>query len=152
MFFKRALSTSAVNKDVGLLLIRLGIGLSMLAFHGYDKITGGPDMWRGIGGAMNHIGVGFAPVFWGFMAAFAEFVCSILLILGVLFRPAALLLACTMFMAMIVHLNMPADQPNAGLSGASHAIELMVVYVGLFLTGPGRYAFRLIGKHDLKNK
>jgi len=152
MFFKRAMSTSPVNKDVGLLLIRLGIGISMLAFHGYDKITGGPDLWRGVGGAMSHVGVGFAPVLWGFLAAFAEFGCSILLILGVLFRPAALMLGFTMFVAVLVHMNMPAEQPNAGFSGASHAIELMVVYVGLFLTGPGRYAFRLIGKHDLKNK
>jgi putative oxidoreductase len=62
------------------------------------------------------------------------------------------MLAFTMFVAMLVHLNMPADSPSAGWSGASHAIELLIVYVGLFLIGPGRYAFRLIGKHDLKNK
>ena len=152
MFFKRAMSTSPVNKDVGLLLIRLGIGLSMLVFHGYDKITGGPDVWRGVGGGMANLGIGFAPVFWGFMASFAEFAGSILLMLGALFRPAALMLAFTMFVAMLVHLNMPADSPSAGWSGASHAIELLIVYVGLFLIGPGRYAFRLIGKHDLKNK
>jgi putative oxidoreductase len=152
MFFKRAMSTSPINKDVGLLLIRLGIGFSMMAFHGYTKITGGTELWAGVGANMGHLGIGFAPVFWGFLAAFSEFAGSILLILGVLFRPAALMLAFTMFIAILTHLNMPADAPRAGLSGAAHAIELLVVYVGLFLTGPGRYAFRLIGKHDLKKK
>ena len=152
MFFKRAMSTSPINKDVGLLLIRLGIGFSMMAFHGYDKITGGAELWAGVGANMGHLGIGFAPTFWGFLAAFSEFAGSILLILGVLFRPAALMLAFTMFIAILTHLNMPADAPRAGLSGAAHEIELLVVYVGLFLTGPGRYAFRLIGKHDMKKK
>jgi putative oxidoreductase len=96
--------------------------------------------------------VGFAPVFWGFMGAFAEFFCSILLILGVLFRPAALMLAFAMFVAMLMHLSLPPENPASGLTKGSHAMELMIIYVGLFLTGPGRYAFRLIGKHDLKNK
>jgi hypothetical protein len=27
--------------------------------------------------------------------------------------------------------------------GASHALELMVVYVALFFTGPGKFAFKL---------
>ena len=52
MFFKRAMSTSPVNKDVGLLLIRLGIGFSIMAFHGYDKIMGGPQLWAGVCGNM----------------------------------------------------------------------------------------------------
>ena len=152
MFFRKALSTTPVNLDVGLLLIRLGIGLSMLAFHGYGKISGGPDTWNAVGSAMGNLGITFLPAFWGFMAGFAEFFCSILLILGVFFRPAALLLAFTMFVAMLNHLNLPVDHPRAGWNGASHAIELLVVYVGFFLTGPGRYAFRMIHKRDLKDR
>ena len=99
---------------------------------------------------MKILGITFAPVFWGFMAAFTEFFGSILLMLGALFRPAAALLAFNMFVAMLLHVNLPADHQMAGWWHASHALELVIVYVGLILTGPGRYAFRLIGKRDLK--
>jgi putative oxidoreductase len=115
----------------------------MILFHGYDKITGGPEQWVMLGGNMGLLGITFAPVFWGFMAAFAEFVCSILLILGPLFRLAALILAFNMFMAILVHLNMPVESPRSGWPGASHALELMVIYLALFFTGAGKYAFRL---------
>jgi putative oxidoreductase len=141
--FGKMTSTAPVSVDFGLLLLRIGIGLSMMLFHGYDKMTGGPEQWERIGGSMSVLGVTVAPVFWGFMAAFAEFVCSILLVLGPLFRLAALLLAFNMFVATLVHLNMPADNPNAGWAGASHAIELMTVYLALYFTGSGRFAFKL---------
>lgn len=140
----RALSNHPIHKDFGLLLIRVGIGTITLVFHGYGKITGGPELWAGIGGAMGNLGIGGAPALWGFMAAFAEFACSILIILGVMFRPATAMLAFTMFVAMLHHVNMPVDHPMAGWEGAAHAMEMLVVYAGLMLAGPGRYAFRLI--------
>jgi putative oxidoreductase len=121
-------------------VIRALIGVSLLAFHGWGKITGGPETWERVGASMSNLGISFAPVFWGFMAAFAEAVCSTLLILGVFFRPAAALLAFTMLVAVIRHLSIPAGEPGAGWSGASHALELLAVYVGLLLTGAGRYA------------
>lgn len=142
--FRKFTSHDPINKDFALLIIRVGIGLSMLMLHGYGKISGGPERWEQVGGAMGNLGLSFAPVFWGFMAAFAEFFCSILLVLGVLFRPAVLMLAFTMFVAALVHLNLPADNPNSGWTGASHAIELLIVYVGLLFAGPGRYAFSLM--------
>lgn len=142
--FRKIITTRPVNVDIALLVIRLGVGVSVLAFHGYGKITGGPERWAATGGDMSNLGITFAPAFWGFMAAFAEFFCSILLMLGVFFRPAALLLAFTMLVAVLHHLNLPADNARSGWSGASHALELLAVYVGLFLAGPGRYAFKLI--------
>ncbi|WP_262713862.1 hypothetical protein [Sphingobacterium cavernae] len=36
-------STTHIRKDVGLLLIRLAIGGSMLAFHGIPKLMKGPE-------------------------------------------------------------------------------------------------------------
>lgn len=130
-------------RDIGLLVIRLGIGGSMLVFHGYGKITGGSAAWEGIGGNMKFVGINFLPVFWGFMAAFSEFVGSILIMLGVIFRPATALLAFTMLVAVLRHLSLPADATGAGWSGASHALELLTIYVGLFLTGPGNYGFTI---------
>jgi putative oxidoreductase len=77
------------SKDIGLLVIRLVIGASMLIFHGQAKLTGGPEVWMKIGANMKMLGIIFLPAFWGFMAAFAEAVCSVLIMLGILFRPAS---------------------------------------------------------------
>ena len=125
--------------DLGLLIIRIVIGFSMAAFHGWGKISN-PERWAAIGGNMELIGISFLPAFWGFMAGFAEFFCSILLMLGLFFRPAATLLALTMLMAMLRHLSLPADDPGSGLSGASHAMELCAIYIALWFTGPGKYS------------
>jgi putative oxidoreductase len=120
----------------------------MLAFHGWGKITGGPETWERVGASMANLGISFAPVFWGFMAAFAEAVCSALLILGVFFRPAAALLAVTMAVAVIRHLSIPAGEAGAGWAGASHALELLAVYAGLLLAGAGRYALMGRARRD----
>jgi putative oxidoreductase len=137
-----------INRNLGLLVVRFGVGFTMLVFHGYDKLVGGPEVWARVGGSMQNLGIGFVPEFWGFMAAFAEFVCSLLIVLGVLFRPALIMLIFTMFVALIMHLNLPPENPGSGWSGAAHALELLFVYGGLYLTGPGKYAFSLMKKRD----
>lgn len=134
------LSSGPLNLDLGLLIVRIGVGLSMLLFHGWGKLTGGPETWTRVGGSMANLGLDFAPQFWGFMAASAETFGSALLVAGVLFRPAAGLLAITMIVAVARHLSIPAGEPGAGWDGASHALELLAVYVMLFLTGPGKLA------------
>jgi putative oxidoreductase len=139
----RRIFTEPIDKDLGLLVIRLGIGLSMFTFHGYGKLTGGPELWAGVGGGMQNLGITFLPALWGLLAALAESVGSILLMVGVLFRPAATLLAFTMIVAVLTHLNLPVDDPRAGWQGASHALELLAVYIGLLLAGPGRYGITL---------
>ncbi|MFN8177953.1 MAG: DoxX family protein [bacterium] len=128
-------------KDVGLLFVRVIVGFSMAAFHGWGKISGGPELWKQIGGAMGNFGVHAYPVFWGFMSGFAEFGCSCLMALGVFFRPATLILAINMAVAVGSHLAMPPGQ-HAGWNGASHALELFSVYVALLLVGPGKFALK----------
>lgn len=125
--------------DLGLLIIRIVIGFSMAAFHGWGKISN-PERWAAIGGNMELVGISFLPAFWGFMAGFAEFVCSILVIFGVFFRSATTLLTLTMLLAMLRHLSLPADDPGSGLNGASHAMELCAIYIALWFTGPGKYS------------
>jgi putative oxidoreductase len=126
-------------KYLGLLLLRLGIGGSMIAFHGYGKLVGGPEVWEKIGSNMHYLGIDMMPMVWGLMAALAEFLGSLLIMFGVLFRPAALALAFTMAVAVCRHLSLPAGMAGAGWSAASHAMELFFVYVALFLIGPGKY-------------
>jgi len=137
---RRLFSSDAISVDFGLLVARVGIGLSMLLFHGWGKITGGPETWARVGGNMENLGITVYPVVWGFLAAFAESVCSSLLILGVLFRPAAFLLAFTMMVAATRHLSLPADSPASGWSGASHALEIMSIAICFLFTGPGRFS------------
>ncbi|MEZ4689878.1 MAG: DoxX family membrane protein [Ignavibacteria bacterium] len=62
------------HSDLGILIIRIGIGISFILVHGLGKITGGPALWEKLGGAMSSFGINFLPTFWGFMAAFSEFV------------------------------------------------------------------------------
>ncbi|HEX6790754.1 MAG TPA: DoxX family protein [Candidatus Krumholzibacteria bacterium] len=138
--FRRIFSSDEISFDFGIFLARLGVGLSVVMFHGWDKITGGPELWTKIGANMELVHITWYPVVWGFMAAFAESVCAALIVVGVLFRPAALLLAFTMFVAVMRHLNLPADNPNHGWSGASHALELMSVCLCFFFSGPGKFS------------
>ena len=121
-------------RNTGLLLMRIGLGI-MFMYHGYPKLLGGPDMWTSVGGAMKHVGIGFYPVGWGLLAAVTETFGGFLILLGLAFRPAALLLTITMIIAATMHLK-----TGDGLNGASHAIEAAVVFFALFFIGPGKYS------------
>ena len=128
------LSNLGKYKNTGLLIIRVGLGI-MFMFHGYPKLLGGPDNWTAVGDAMKHTGVTFFPAGWGFLAAVTETFGGFLVVLGLAFRPATLLLAITMIVASIMHLK-----TGDGLSGASHAVEAAIVFIGLTIIGPGRYS------------
>lgn len=119
--------------DVGLLVLRLGFGLGFIYFHGWAKLTGGPERWAGVGGSMEHVGIGFGHPFFGFLGAFAESVGGLLIAVGFLFRPAVLLVAGTMFVAWVMHITTGNGTP-------AHAFKNMWVALGLSLIGPGRYS------------
>jgi len=121
-------------RNTGLLLLRIGLGV-MFIIHGFPKLAGGPDGWTGLGGSMKVIGINFLPLFWGFMAAATETFGGFLLIVGLFFRPALILLIFTMIIAALVHFG-----KGDGLGGASHAIELGIVFFGLIFIGPGKYS------------
>lgn len=128
------LRTRYSYRNTGLLLLRLGIGI-MFILHGLPKLTGGPEMWAQLGSKMELLGIGFAPVFWGFMAAFAETVGGALLALGLLFRPVCVLLVITMFVATLSH-----AAAGEGFGAYSHALEAAILFFALFFIGPGRYS------------
>ncbi|MGE3263572.1 MAG: DoxX family protein [Bacteriovoracia bacterium] len=121
-------------RDLGLLILRFGLGVSFI-LHGSQKMFGGPEMWTQIGGAMGNWGMTMYPVFWGFMAAFAEFAGGFLFILGFLFRPAAILLTITMACALTMHVK-----GGDGFKTYSHALEVGVVFLGLIFVGPGKFS------------
>jgi putative oxidoreductase len=131
------MTVNTLNKfrDLGLLLLRIGVGLSFILIHGWPKITGGTAMWTKLGGAMGNLGITFAPEFWGFMSAFAEFGGGVLILLGLFTRPAAFLMAFNMFVALMMHFS-KLDQWGT----ISHPLELLAVFIGLIFLGAGQFS------------
>lgn len=122
--------------NIGLFILRLVVGASF-AMHGWPKIIGGPAKWLAVGKAVSWFGLHAGYTFFGFMAACSEFVGGICLIVGLFFRPAAVLIALTMIVAANMHLA-----KGDGIMTASHAIELAAVALALATLGPGRYSVR----------
>lgn len=121
-------------KDIGLLLLRIGIGTAFI-LHGWPKLAGGPERWAAIGQNMELIGISFAPAFWGFMASFAETAGGLLLILGLFWRVTCFLLLFTMIIATARH-----AAAGDGFNGYSHALEAAILFLSLVFIGPGRYS------------
>ncbi len=120
-------------RDLGLLLVRLGFGIGFIWFHGWGKITGGPERWAGIGGAMENFGIGFGHTFFGFMAAFTESVVALMFAAGFFFRPSCLLLASVMLVAATQHIV-------SGQGSPAHALKNLSLFAGFSLIGPGKYS------------
>lgn len=130
----KLLTNSYSYRDMGLLILRLGLGF-MFMTRGGPKLAGGPSGWESLGKSMHLLGVDVWPTFWGFMGAFSEFGGGLLLILGLFFQPACLLLVCTMVVA-----SRQEFANGGGLNGASHAIEAGIVFFSLLFIGPGNYS------------
>jgi len=120
-------------RDLGLLLVRLGFGVGFIWFHGWAKITGGPERWAAIGGAMENFGIGFGHTFFGLMAALTESVVALMFAAGVLFRPSCLLLASVMLVAASQHII-------SGQGSPAHAVKNLSLFLGFTLIGPGKYS------------
>lgn len=121
--------------DLGLLVVRLGIGLSFIVLHGAFKLAGGPSFWEDLGAEMGHLGITFAPVFWGLMGALAETVGALLVALGLYFRTAAAVLTINMTVATVSHLA-----GGEGWYEAAHALHMGMIFLGFILIGPGEYS------------
>ena len=121
-------------RNTGLLLLRIGIGI-MFIIHGFPKLAAGPDGWASLGKSMGVIGINFIPIFWGFMAAVTETFGGFLLVVGLFYRPALILLVFTMIIATMVQLS-----KGGGLKGASQAVEMGILFFSLIFIGPGKYS------------
>ena len=128
------LSKLGNHRNFGLLFIRVGLG-AMFIYHGYPKLLGGPDSWAGLGASTKYIGITFLPVVWGLLSALTETVGGLLIILGLAFRPACVFMVINLIVAAATHFG-----KGDGLSGASHAIEVAIIFAGLFFVGPGSYS------------
>jgi putative oxidoreductase len=115
--------------DIVLLAIRIFAGFAMLS-HGFPKLQqlySGEEIQF-----FNFLGLG--EQFSLILAVFAEFVCSIFLILGLFTRPALVFLIIAMTVAgLIVHSADPFEKREMSLLYLS-------IYLLLFAFGPGKYS------------
>ena len=122
------------TEDAGKLVLRLTVGLLIL-FHGVAKVTGGIDF---ITGALAKSGV---PSGVGYLVYIGEVVAPLFVILGAWTRPAALVIAGNMVVAVLIaHLN---DLFSISKTGG-YALELQALYLfsalAIALLGAGRYS------------
>jgi len=122
------------SDDAGKLILRLMVGI-LLLLHGIAKLKGGVD-WMLEPLAAHHL-----PGFIRFGAYVGEVVAPLLLIAGIFTRPAGLIVAFQMFMAVfLVH---GGDVATLGQSGGwSIELEAMFAISGvvIFCLGSGKYA------------
>ncbi len=118
----------------GLLFIRVVLGAMMVAY-GVPMLLGGKTSLTQAGSVMALIGVDFAPLFWGVMAALSYIVGGGLYVIGFLFRPVSLILCFNMVMAVLFQFS-----KGANFSKMSPAITLACLFFGLLWLGPGKYS------------
>lgn len=143
-------------RDLGLLLLRVMVG-AIFVIHGYPKIFGGPGKVEKVHPKVRqHLGAGFdaamehgsiasfrgnvegmglpMPGIMAWVAALAEFGGGILLILGWLTRPVALIMSGNMVVAITrVHWK----NGLVGQGGYEFPLSLLGSLVALVLAGPG---------------
>ena len=145
---RQDLTTSA-----GLLILRLGAGGYMLT-HGWGKLQ------MLLAGQSEQFGdpIGLGPQLSLVMVVLAEFVCALLVILGLATRLAAVPIAFTMGVAAFVaHSSDPWTMEQAYklfMSGASKfpvskqpALLYLITFLALVFTGAGRFSLdALVGR------
>ena len=121
------------NQNIGLLILRVSIGF-MLLLHGIFKVANG---FSGIKGMLAGMGM---PGFFAYGALVGEVVAPVLLIIGLLTRPAAAVVAFNMLVAVAMA-HSAAIFSLTPMGG--WAIELPMLFffpaVALIFTGGGKY-------------
>ena len=133
------LSSQPLNRDFGLLLIRIIIGF-LMAFYGYGKLSNfsemaASDFWMK---NVSFLGMnGEVPLA---LTVFAELFCSLFLILGLFTRfSLAVLLFCMGYIFLVIF---PFSIISSGDNGIEFntAFTYFIIYLGLLFTGPGKYS------------
>lgn len=126
------------NKDIGLLTLRVGIGI-MFILHALPKLQGGPAGWE----KLALFGLPFLPegviaMLFGFTAMAAELLGGVFLAIGQFHRTACIALSSVMLVAFTTKLgNVSGISDFAKTAG--WPLELIIVFVALYFAGPGRY-------------
>ena len=115
--------------NIGLFILRVGFSALMLT-HGIPKFL---QLVQGDFSFGDPLGIGATISF--FLTVFAEFVCSILVLIGYKTRLACIPLIVTMLVAvLVVHLNDPIGSKELGL-------VYLLAFTAIALMGPGKFGF-----------
>lgn len=123
----------ASSPDVGLLVLRVGLGLLLMFGHGSTALFGGPEVWAQLGSALAVFGVAQGHLGFGLGLGLVCFVCGGMLVLGLYARPALALLLGSLALTVLA--------PEGDLVSGPYAATLAVVFVGLLVAGPGAFSF-----------
>ncbi len=135
-----------VMTSIGLLILRVGTGVYM-ATHGWPKVQ--QVLKRDWENFPDLIGIGKAPSL--VLAAGAEFVCALLVAIGLLTRFAAVPVVITMAVAaFMVHgadpwttteaFDLFVKKQKEFPSSKEPALQYLIVFLALVFTGPGRFS------------
>lgn len=118
--------------DAGLLILRVVFGLVLIYGHGFGKmavILSGQEIQF-----MDPIGIGAGTSY--YLAAFAEGICAILLILGLFSRVATIILTVNFIVIFIFHAFLIGD----GFDVLELRFFYLFSFIALTLTGPGKFS------------
>jgi putative oxidoreductase len=128
------LLSSPKSRDVGLLVIRVGVGLIFVG-HGFLKILGGPESWVWLGNQMVHFGITAWPMAWGLSAMASEFLGGLCLALGFYARIAAFFISNVMIVAFTYHMA-----SGDSYAKFSYPLTMLSVMIGFLIAGGGIYS------------
>ncbi|WP_114191488.1 DoxX family protein [Edaphovirga cremea] len=122
------------NNDLGKLILRITVG-GLILFHGWHKLIGG------IGGIQGMLAEHGVPAFFGYGVLIGEVVAPVLIVLGILTRPAALVLAATMFVAwLMAGLGKTFLLTSVGAWAIEDLAFFFLAAVAVALLGSGRFS------------
>jgi putative oxidoreductase len=121
--------------DIGKLILRLAVAV-LLAFHGASK------MQKGIAWMAGPLQAHHLPVYLGYGVFLAEVLAPILLVLGIFTRPAALVIAFELSMALFLVLGPKTFEimPQTGALGGELQFLFIFAALSIFFLGSGRFA------------
>ncbi|NND71401.1 MAG: DoxX family protein [Rhodothermales bacterium] len=126
--------------DLGLLIIRLGTGGSILVFRAFSHLAGGSQVWAQNGSFIFETGLNVTPEVAGLTIAVVEVLAGLMIVTGALFRTGTILLIVAMLPSLLYQVSSTTGTAYVGLESAFVSILLITVLLGLAVSGPGIFA------------
>lgn len=124
----------STRQDLGLLFLRVSGAVFLLWVHGLPKLLNYSEQLKLIEDPF-HLGANITLL----LAIFAEVLCPLLIIAGVLVRLACVPILSVLLIALLV------VHPEWTLFEAQFGWLLMIIFTSLLITGPGRIALTRSG-------
>jgi len=121
------------QSNLGLLLIRLGIAVTLLVYA-LPKLLGGSPMWIQVGRDLHYLQADFPSQIVGLVLLVIQVLGSVGLITGGLFRISSALLSVVYGLHFLNFISIGYKTLPL------YAAALACVCIGLMITGPGRFA------------